>query len=53
MNGENNQSEAANVCWKYGCAFQVDHQAAWCEIDQATTRNADNDQDWPSQCGLD
>ena len=45
--------KAAHVCRRDGCDFQDDHQAAWCEIDQASTREADKDQDRPARCGLD
>ena len=45
--------KAAYVFQRNGCDFQDDHQAAWCEIDQASTPEADKDQDRPARCGMD
>ena len=53
LNWKHHQIEAPHVCRMSGCAFQNDHQAAWCEIDQASTREADKDQDRPARCGWD
>ena len=36
-----------------GVLSKTIHQAAWSEIDQASTREADKDQDRPARCGLD
>ena len=45
--------KAAHISPIDTCAFQDDHQAAWCGIDQASAREADKDQDQPARCGLD